>query len=187
MSITHNLCFVIPQRKILINLATSKPDYIRLCKRINKNYAEDIFQEVCEQILTMPVARLPEVSYFNFWFYRVAFNIMSNRGKLGSVVCNGYEVEESVKLEDTSYEGRNNHDFHKHKSDRIPVPQEADFSGVDLLKEAEEFMLSLPEFENRIILLYAKLGDMKKVQRETGISYSALRYVKEKMKKVRAA
>jgi hypothetical protein len=45
-------------------------------------------------------------------------------------------------------------------------------------------MFSLSEFENRIVLLYNELGDMKKVQRATGISYSALRAVKEKIKKI---
>jgi hypothetical protein len=45
-------------------------------------------------------------------------------------------------------------------------------------------MLNLSEFENRVVLLYNQLGDMKKVQRATGISYSALRMVKEKIKQL---
>jgi hypothetical protein len=43
-------------------------------------------------------------------------------------------------------------------------------------------MISLNEFENRIILLYNQIGDIKKVQRLKGIIYSALRSVKEKIK-----
>jgi hypothetical protein len=42
-------------------------------------------------------------------------------------------------------------------------------------------MLNLTEFENRIVLLYNELGNMKAVQRATGISYSALRAVKNKL------
>jgi hypothetical protein len=50
---------------------------------------------------------------------------------------------------------------------------------------AEDLLMDLPEFENRVILLYNELGNMSKVQRMTGISYSALRMVKEKMKNIR--
>lgn len=53
------------------------------------------------------------------------------------------------------------------------------------LKLAQNIMLNLGEFENRIIMLYMKYKNMKAVQRETGISYSALRSVKEKIKTIR--
>ena len=59
------------------------------------------------------------------------------------------------------------------------VEREDDYTKV------ENFMLDLPEFENRVILLYNELGNMRKVQRATGISYSALRMVKEKLKNIR--
>lgn len=50
---------------------------------------------------------------------------------------------------------------------------------------AEDLLMDLPEFENRVVLLYNELGNMRKVQRATGISYSALRKVKEKLKQQR--
>ena len=56
---------------------------------------------------------------------------------------------------------------------------------VDDYIPAEDLLMELSEFENRIILLYNELGNMRKVQRITGISYSALRMVKEKLKNIR--
>jgi DNA-binding CsgD family transcriptional regulator len=44
-------------------------------------------------------------------------------------------------------------------------------------------MLGCSEFENRIVLLYAEHKSMRKISKITGISYSALRSVKEKIKK----
>lgn len=145
------------KRLILIEIANSKPEYLQLCNRISKNYGEDIFQEVCEKLLTMPIKKLPEIQYFNFWFYRVAFGTMSYNsrpGKIFSRIC----TDESVIFDIPENENEN------------------------LIKEAEQFMLSLSEFENRIVLLYNDLGNMKRVQKQTGISYSSLRYVKEKLK-----
>jgi hypothetical protein len=106
----------------------------------------------------MPEHRLPDLKFLNFWFYRVAFNIFSKRGKLGSII---HKPQIDVKAFQTSEQEKEN-----------------------LIREAEKFMLNLSEFENRVVLLYNQLGDMKKVQRATGISYSALRMVKEKIKQL---
>ena len=81
---------------------------------------------------------------------------MSKRGKLGQIVLR-----------------------QEHELDLVATPE---LNNERLMREAEKFMLSLNEFENRIVLLYNHFGNMKEVQRETGISYSALRAVKDKLK-----
>jgi DNA-directed RNA polymerase specialized sigma24 family protein len=143
-------------RDELLKIVVSDSNFKRICYKINLSYAEDIYQETCVELLTIPEHRLPEPKYLNFWFYRVAFNIMSKRGKLGSIVL------------------KNEHE--------LDLGGESEMSNERLMREAERFMLSLNEFENRVVLLYNELGDMKKVQRATGISYSALRAVREKLK-----
>lgn len=145
-------------REAIINRVTTEKNFKEICQKINANYAEDIFQEVCCEILEMPEHRLPDMKFLNFWFYRVAFNIFSKRGKLGSII---HKPKLDVRIFETSERDKEN-----------------------IIKEAEKFMLNLSEFENRVVLLYNELGDMKKVQRATGISYSALRMVKEKMKQL---
>ena len=57
-----------------------------------------------------------------------------------------------------------------------------DDSDLDF-KKIENFMLHCSEFENRIVILYAEHKSMRKISKITGISYSALRSVKEKIKK----
>jgi hypothetical protein len=145
-------------REHIIHRITTDKNFREICKRINNNYADDIFQEVCVEVLEMPEHRLPDLKFLNFWFYRVAFNIFSKRGKLGSII---HKPQIDIKAFQTSEQEKEN-----------------------LIREAEKFMLNLSEFENRVVLLYNQLGDMKKVQRATGISYSALRMVKEKIKKL---
>jgi len=127
-----------------------------MCRKISISYADDIYQEVIYELLSMPENRLPDLKYLNFWFYRVAFNVFSSRGNLGKVI-------------------------HRQKVN-IPESSTNELNHEQMIREAERFMFSLDEFENRVILLYNELGDMKKVQRATGISYSALRTVKDKMK-----
>lgn len=146
----------------MISVITGNPSYQRLCKRVNASYADDIFQEVCSLILLLPEEKLPEETKLPFWFYRAAHNIMAPHGSLGYMVS---REEVRADFEGIGNSFRNN----EHESE-------------SMIKEAERFMLSLNEFENRVILLYNQLGDMKKVQRATGISYSALRSVKEKLK-----
>lgn len=145
-----------PDRLYLVDIIVSDKSFKEMCYKINCYYAEDIYQETICEILTIADERLPELNYLKFWFYRVAFNVMSRNGKLGKIV-----LRESIEFE--TY-----------------TPSEV--TKEVMTREAEQFMLSLNEFENRIILLYNQFGDMKKVQRLTGISYSALRAVKEKIK-----
>jgi hypothetical protein len=145
-----------PNRLHLVDVIVSDKSFKEMCFKINTQYAEDIYQETICEILTISDERLPDLNYLKFWFYRVAFNVMSRNGKLGKIV-----LRELIEFD-------------------IYTPSE--LSKEIMTKEAEQFMLSLNEFENRIILLYNQFGDMKKVQRLTGISYSALRAVKEKIK-----
>jgi hypothetical protein len=142
---------------ILIEIILNDASYLNTCKKINFSYYEDIYHEVIEQLLTMPPERLPSIQHLPFWFYCVAKNIISRNGKLGKIV--NRELCDITTIESFKY------------------------TEVEI-KKVEEFMFSLSEFENRIVLLYNELGDMKKVQRATGISYSALRAVKEKIKKI---
>lgn len=143
-------------RNQLINIISKDNSFKEMCYKINTHYAEDIYQETICEILTIPDERLPDLNYLKFWFYRVAFNVISRNGKLGKIV-----LREVIEFD-------------------IYTPSE--IIKEQMTREAEQFMLSLSEFENRIILLYNQYGDMKKVQRLTGISYSALRAVKEKIK-----
>lgn len=143
-------------RLYLVDIIVSDNSYKEMCYKINTHYAEDIYQETICEILTIPDERLPDLNYLKFWFYRVAFNVISRNGKLGKIV-----LREVIEFD-------------------IYTPSE--IIKEQMTREAEQFMLSLNEFENRIILLYNQFGDMKKVQRLTGISYSALRAVKEKIK-----
>ena len=149
-------------RQQLIDIATKKPDFKLLCKKINPKHGDDIFQEVCLHILEMPEDKLPQLQYFNFWFYRVAYNMISLTGSLGKVL-----FRKEVELKEIASMLENTNERNEE----------------DEIKKAEMYMLDLPEFENRILLLYNELGNMKKVQKHTGVSYSALRYVKDKLKK----
>lgn len=143
-------------RQNLINHITKNKEYLNLCKKVNSIYYEDVFQDVAIVLLTIADDKLPQPSYFNFWFYRVAknINLNSQRGKIVTIQLN--EIEHEV-IEEQSLT-------------------------FDELKEAESVMLDLPEFDNRVLHLYTELGNMKKVQKATGISYAALRRVKDKLK-----
>ena len=152
-------------RREIIKKVIADANFKKICFKINSRYGEDIFQEVCEEILSIPESRLPEMNYLNFWFYRVAVNTMSVRGKLGKVV-----------LKDSDLENR---------KVKVISNTNIEFENEKLIKKAEKFMIELSEFENRVILLYNELGNMKRVQKMTGISYSALRSVKEKIKQIR--
>lgn len=152
-------------RDKFINHITRNKEYLNLCKKVSKIHHQDLFQEIAILLLTMPEDKLPEESYFNFWFYRVAHNLCSKRGTYGQ-----HFRFNTVSIEDLGKELVMTVEY---------VEREDDFIKI------ENFMLDLPEFENRVILLYNELGNMRKVQRATGISYSALRMVKEKLKNIR--
>ena len=143
-------------RQTLITHITKNKEYLNLCKKVNSVYYKDIFQEVAIVLLTMDEAKLPQPNYFNFWFYRVARNI-NNLSKRGQIL--------TIELSQILHE-----------------PVEEPTINFDELKEAENVMLDLPEFDNRVLHLFTELGNMKKVQKATGISYAALRRVKDKLK-----
>jgi DNA-directed RNA polymerase specialized sigma24 family protein len=149
-------------RHQLIEKIISNSNYKRICVSISRDFADDLFQEVCEQILTIKEERLPSEQHLPIWFYCVAKNTISKNGKIGKLFSKEYD---------------------------IPIEKlhliEIETTETDSLNTVEDIMLSMSEFENRITILYTKLGNMKKVQKETGISYSALRSVKEKLKNIR--
>lgn len=152
-------------RDKFITHITRNKEYLNLCKKVSSIHYKDLFQEIAILLLTIPEDKLPEESYFNFWFYRVAHNLCSKHGTYGQ-----HFRFNTVSIEDLGKELVMAVEY---------VEREDDYTKV------ENFMLDLPEFENRVILLYNELGNMRKVQRATGISYSALRMVKEKLKNIR--
>jgi hypothetical protein len=149
------------ERDDLINEITKNPAYLDTCKKLDAGYSDDIFQEVIIEILTIPAERLPTLNYLQFWYYCVAKNIISRNGKLGKLFSKEIPMDEFIESE----------------SERIIDDSDLDF------KKIENFMLGCSEFENRIVLLYAEHKSMRKISKITGISYSALRSVKEKIKK----
>jgi hypothetical protein len=149
-------------REELIKIITSDSNFKKICSVLNSDFPDDIFQEVCLKILEMPENRLPRKDGLNFWFYCMVRNLSSRTGTFGKMV-----LKDETPLET--------------KGKTKELPTESKFSEKDI-RAVELFMLELTEFESRVILLYNQLGDMKKVERETGISYSALRAVKEKIK-----
>jgi RNA polymerase sigma factor (sigma-70 family) len=146
----------------LVNIILSNKIYFETCKNININYADDIYQEVIEQLLTMPVERLPTKEYLQFWFYCTARNIISQNGKLGKLISKDFPTDIQFEI--------------------IEEEQNCELKFELDIKNIEDFLLSLNEFENRIIILYSEHKSMRKISQLTGISYSALRSVKEKIK-----
>lgn len=147
-------------RNELIQKITSDPNFKKICQVLNQSYSDDIFQEVCLKILEMPEERLPRLEGLNFWFYCIVRNMSSKTGTFGKLV-----LKNEVELANQ-----------KGKVIESSSIKEAD------IRKAELFMLELTEFENRIVLLYNEHGNMTKVAKVTGISYSALRAVKNKLK-----
>ena len=111
-------------RNQLVDIILKDNSFKEMCYKINVHYAEDIYQETICEILTIPNDRLPEVNYLKFWFYRVAFNVMSRNGKLGKII-----LKDVIEFD-------------------IYTPSEV--SKEMMTKEAEQFMLSLNEFENLV-------------------------------------
>ena len=163
------------QREKFIKHISENKEYINMCYKVSRSHGDDLFQEVAMLLLTIDEAKLPQESYFNFWFYRVAANLSSARGNYGKMFS--WDI---VYLEDLLKEVNQDEDN---------IPNELVFKEEEVKEAAidrgEEFMLNLPEFENRIVHLYNHYGNMRKVEKATGISYSALRAVKNKLKEQR--
>ena len=159
-------------REEIISHILSNESYRTTCFKINKKYCEDIFQEVCEQILIIKEERLPTKEHLPFWFFCVARNIISKQGKLGYII---------YKYEDYGYI-YSKEDNSKDIIDNVLEEEEIGYN-VDL-KSIEEFMLELDEMDNRILLHYNELGTLSKVHRATGISYETLRKAKNRIKEL---
>ena len=157
-------------RTEIIEHILSNESFRTTCYKINKKYCEDIFQEVCEQILTISEERLPTKEHLSFWFFCVARNIISKQGKLGYII---------YKYEDYGYI-YSKEDTHQEAIDNVLEEEEIGYN-VDL-QSIEEFMLELDEMDNRIFLHYNELGTLSKVHRATGISYETLRKAKNRIK-----
>jgi DNA-directed RNA polymerase specialized sigma24 family protein len=147
----------------IVSIILNNKIYFETCRNINKNYAEDIYQEVIEQLLTMPTERLPSKEYLQFWFYCTARNIISQNGKLGKLISKDFPTDIQFEI--------------------IESEQHCEVNFELDIKKIETFLLGLNEFENRIVLLYAEYKSMRKISQMSDISYSALRSVKEKIKK----
>ncbi len=146
-----------------------------MCHKVSRQHGEDLFQEVAMLLLTIDEAKLPQESYFNFWFYRVAANLSSARGNYGKMFSG-----DVIYFEDMFAEV--NQDEDNIPRELVYIQEEIHEAAID---KGEEFMLNLSEFENRIVHLYNLYGNMRKVEKATGISYSALRAVKNKLKEQR--
>ena len=149
-------------RQQIIDIIIKNNNYKELCRRFNSKYYEDLYQEIFLIILELPEENLPQLKFLSTWYYRVALNTITPTGQLGKVL-----FRKEVELKEMA----------------SVVASGNEVNDEDFIKHAEYYMLNLPEFENRILLLYNELGNMKKVQKHTGISYSALRYVKDKLNK----
>lgn len=180
-------------REELINIVISDKSFKQTCCNVSRQYADDIFQEVCEQILTSKQEKLPPCSELKFWFWRVASNVFRKKGKLGKYLNReereNYPIGERLHNEYASYDGYLNPDelinggrVTHGKVVRVPENDLAIDHSDDDLRKVERVMVGMTEFENRVLLLYMQYGNMKKVERETGISYSALRLVKDKIR-----
>ena len=150
-------------RKQILDKVTSDENFILICKKVNPANYQDIYQEGCLHILETD--RLPTMDILRFYWYRLIFQMSSNTGQFRKKYVQTQELNNS------------------HLIDRNQPNNE--FTNEKKIREAEKWMLSLNEFENRVVRLYIEYGDMKKVQRATGISYSALRSVKEKIKSIK--
>lgn len=160
------------QRKKFIKHISENKEYMNMCHKVSRQHGEDLFQEVAMLLLTIDEAKLPQESYFNFWFYRVAANLSSARGNYGKMFSG-----DVIYFEDMFAEV--NQDEDNIPRELVYIQEEIHEAAID---KGEEFMLNLPEFENRIVHLYNQYGNMRKVEKATGISYSALRAVKNKLK-----
>jgi len=146
----------------IIKIITTNDSYRITCEKINSKYSDDIFQEVCYQILTMPAERLPNQQHLPFWFFCVARNIICKQGKLGFLI---YKYEPSKK-DDLKI---------------IDIEDNQIIIDDNELHKLENYMIDLSEFENRAILLYIQNKSMVKVAKILNVPYSRLREIKRKL------
>jgi hypothetical protein len=152
----------VDDREKILKHITTDSNFLTICKKINPYNYQDIFQEGCIHILETDKSKLPSIETLNFYWYRLIFQMSSKTGQFRKKYVHTQEITHNQLVD-------KNHSNNEYTNEKK-------------IKEAEQWMLSLNEFENRVVRLYIEYGDMKKVQRATGISYSALRAVKEKIK-----
>lgn len=159
-------------RSEIITHITTDISYNKLCKKLCGNNSDDVYQEILVLLLEMDEQKLPQKSFLNFWYVRVAMNMCSKNGIFGRLYMH-HLVDKNVdvyNLVDKNVDVYSNVNM----SD-----EEVDTNDYEC---AEDVMLLFDEFTNRVVHLYNQTGSMLAVNKMTGISYSALRKVKEKMK-----
>ena len=148
----------------IITHIVSNNQFKQLCKKLCGSHAEDVYQDILVAIMEMESDKVPDMHYLNFWYVRVASNMCSRYGKYGRLF---------------------REDMHDRSNDitDMNIRETVDiFGDTEDYNTAEGFMLEQDEFTNRIIHLYNGTGSMLAVSKMTGISYSALRKIKELLK-----
>ena len=148
----------------IISHIVSNSQYKQLCKRLCGSHAEDVYQDILVAIMEMEPDKVPDINYLKFWYVRVASNMCSRYGKYGRIF---------------------REDMHDRTNDitDMNIREVVDVFGANEdYDQIEIFMLEQDEFTNRIIHLYNQTGSMLAVNKMTGISYSALRKIKELLK-----
>lgn len=151
-------------RNQIITHIVSNTQFKQLCKKLCGSHAEDVYQDILVAIMEMEADKVPDMHYLNFWYVRVASNMCSRYGKYGRLF---------------------REDMHDRSNDitDMNIREVVDiFGDTEDYNTAEGFMLEQDEFTNRIIHLYNETGSMLAVSKMTGISYSALRKIKELLK-----
>jgi hypothetical protein len=148
----------------IISHIVSNNQYKQLCKKLCGAHADDVYQDILITLMEMSNEKVPDINYLNFWYVRVASNMCSKYGKYGRL----FREDMYDRSQDVT-------DMNIREAVDIFMADE-DYTTV------EGFMLQQDEFTNRIIHLYNKTGSMLQVSKMTGISYSALRKIKELLK-----
>lgn len=151
-------------RDKIITHIVSNNQYKQLCKKLCGAHADDVYQDILITLIEMSDEKVPDMHYLNFWYVRVASNMCSKYGKYGRLF---------------------REDMHDRSQDitEMNIREVVDVFMVDEdYTTVEGFMLEQDEFTNRIIHLYNETGSMLQVSKMTGISYSALRKIKELLK-----
>ena len=151
-------------RSQIITHIVSNNQFKQLCKKLCGSHAEDVYQDILVAIMEMEADKVPDMHYLNFWYVRVASNMCSRYGKYGRLF---------------------REDIHDRSNDitDMNIRETVDiFGDAEDYATVEGFMLEQDEFTNRIIHLYNETGSMLAVSKMTGISYSALRKIKELLK-----
>lgn len=185
-------------RTAIIDELYSNPEYTKICKKIctgyNHNYSDDLMQEVAEVILSIPVDRLPPFEKLRFWFYRTAANMMTKTGSIGKSFGNRFYDLKAVEFDFVVIKSGMEDEYlnHRYEADKRNKhnPKREIVSDTKInesyyekkIKQAGKFMISLSEFENRLILLYNEHKNVAKISRLTGINIYTIHRSLDKIK-----